>query len=303
MTLILATLLGILAQRTGLCLVKAVEQLRTRRPGLLAIILGCGAWFWLASPLINEISMGDMMARHAITWPFALGGLLFGIAAAFNQGCSVSTLSALTRGHLHMLATLAGWVLGWWWLSWLSLDIDYPTLEPATLPPRWLVIPSAVIILLLYLWPAERRRRYAGVIAFGAAAGLLGILQPHWSPSQLIADITAAPLFVDRTLPEMERVLISAALVAGMALATRHHTHQDHRHHQNRGMLWLKHLAAGIVMGIGGALALGGNDSQLLLALPAGSPSAILALGCMIAGIWLGLKIDQHISSGSRSDP
>ena len=44
-------------------------------------------------------------------------------------------------------------------------------------------------------------------------------------------------------------------------------------------------------MGVGGALALGGNDSQLLLSLPTFSPAGGLAVAGMLLGIWIGLFI------------
>jgi hypothetical protein len=44
-------------------------------------------------------------------------------------------------------------------------------------------------------------------------------------------------------------------------------------------------------MGLGSALALGGNDYQLLLALPALSMAGVSALSGMLAGIWLGVKL------------
>jgi hypothetical protein len=46
-----------------------------------------------------------------------------------------------------------------------------------------------------------------------------------------------------------------------------------------------------LLMGVGAALALGGNDVQLLLALPALSPASLSALTGMLAGIWLGARL------------
>jgi hypothetical protein len=48
---------------------------------------------------------------------------------------------------------------------------------------------------------------------------------------------------------------------------------------------------AGTSMGIGAALARGGNDSQLLLTLPVFSPAGITAVASMLVGLYLGLRI------------
>ncbi|QEM83205.2 MULTISPECIES: YeeE/YedE thiosulfate transporter family protein [Halomonas] len=293
MILLLAALLGILAQRTGLCMVKSVQRLRTRQPGLLIVILGCGVWFWLATPVFTDTPWSKGITRYASTWPFALGGGLFGIAAAFNQGCTLSTLTALSRGHYHMLATMAGWVLGWWWLGWLSPVIEYQSLGGAHPPPWWLIGIAAVgSVLIIWRLAPSHRRIYAGVMVFGATAGVLGIMEPSWSPSQLIEQVSTRVLTGRLPWPDMQRVLISIALVAGMILAATPRV--SWRQYQSGPTRWAKHLLAGSVMGVGSALALGGNDSQLLLALPSGSPAAALALASMIAGIWLGLAIEQR---------
>lgn len=293
MTLLLAALLGLLAQRTGLCMVKAVQRLRMRRPGLLVAILGCGLWFWLASPAFTNTSLGEVLTRYAATWPFALGGGLFGLAAAFNQGCTISTLTALARGQYHMLATLAGWVLGWW-LSRLAPAIEYQSIGGAQAPPWWFIsIIATGSALAIWQLSPELRRIYAGVVAFGAIAGLLGVLEPAWSPSQLMEEISTRVLTGGLPWPSTERVLISVALMAGAILATTHRI--SWRQHRIDPPRWARHLAAGCAMGVGSALALGGNDSQLLLALPSGSPAAALALISMIAGIWLGLAMEQRI--------
>ncbi|WP_082627179.1 YeeE/YedE thiosulfate transporter family protein [Colwellia sp. TT2012] len=50
------------------------------------------------------------------------------------------------------------------------------------------------------------------------------------------------------------------------------------------------HFVAGVFMGLGASLSMGGNDSQLLLALPAFSPAGFVAVSAMLVGIAIGLK-------------
>ena len=49
------------------------------------------------------------------------------------------------------------------------------------------------------------------------------------------------------------------------------------------------HFIAGIFMGLGASLALDGNDTQLLLALPALSPAGLLSTAGIVFVIWFAL--------------
>jgi hypothetical protein len=52
---------------------------------------------------------------------------------------------------------------------------------------------------------------------------------------------------------------------------------------------------SGTLMGIGASLAMGGNDSQLLLALPTFSLAGILAVAGIVVGLFIGLDIRKRI--------
>jgi len=58
---------------------------------------------------------------------------------------------------------------------------------------------------------------------------------------------------------------------------------------------WLEHLFAGTLMGIGASIAIGGNDSQLLLALPTFFPAGFGAVAGILLGIWLGLLVREKL--------
>ena len=67
--------------------------------------------------------------------------------------------------------------------------------------------------------------------------------------------------------------------------------HRSFRWPRLSGRLLIKHLSAGVLMGVGAAIASGGNDSQLLLTLPALSPAGWATVASMILGIVLGRKL------------
>ncbi|MGB2078529.1 MAG: hypothetical protein ACPHV3_02010 [Vibrio sp.] len=112
-SVILVTTIGYLAQRVGLCMVRGVEQAASGRPSFLLAILCSGAFAWVAMLLLQYTSMQAHFGAYQATFYSFAGGFLFGMGAAFNHGCGVSTIGRLVRGESIMLATVMGWFIGW----------------------------------------------------------------------------------------------------------------------------------------------------------------------------------------------
>ena len=108
-----AGIIGYLAQRSGLCMIRGVMELRAGRPTLLLAMLLCGVCVWAFVPLAGYWHINIPHVRYEWHVLFALGGLIFGLGTSANGGCSVSTMSRLARGDFHMLATIMGWIVGW----------------------------------------------------------------------------------------------------------------------------------------------------------------------------------------------
>ena len=297
----LAFLVGILAQRTGLCMVRGVQELLAKRPGYLVTILCCGFWFWLVTPMaIGEI-IGLTMSRYSVSMPFALGGLLFGFGAAINKGCSISTISKLSRGHFYMFATVIGWILGWCLLASLPISLDYSPLTPIDTPSVTVTVMLFLLIaLIMFRITPARRPILLGIIVFGVIASILTNQVPEWSPSQLIKDITTASIYGESDKwPSLQRYLIIVGLITGMAIAAR--KRMSFHEFELRPKQLISHLCAGTIMGVGASLALGGNDSQLLIALPSFSPAGAITVFCMIVGIVLGVLLRKAIHQFSSN--
>ena len=287
--ILLAVLVGLLAQRTGLCMVRGVSELLERRPSFLLAILCCGFWYWLVVPFTGQEWVPFLAKRFDGTVHFIIGGLLFGLGAALNKGCSISTISKLASGHFYMLATIVGWILGWLLLPILTPPVSYQPLESINTPnlPALLVLALILFLTILKTSP-ERRKLLLGVILFGITASILTLLEPQWSPSQLLKDLSYTAYHRDvQVWPEVERYLIIVGLVFGMALGAKNRLALTS--FQFRPNQILSHSLAGFIMGLGASLALGGNDSQLLISLPAFSPSGVVAILSIIFGIAIGL--------------
>ncbi len=291
----LALMIGFMAQRTGLCMVRGVEEFRVGRPTLLLGMLICGVWVWAFVPLASTFNVASPLHRFAFHWLFAVGGFVFGLGAAFNQGCAVSTLSRLARGEGRMLATIGGWMIGWY--SWLQIGFD-ATHRQLPMRTGWPLGALILMSLSASVWalagPPERRKLWLGVMLFGMLAGALFLFEPRWSPSDLVQDSSDA-WFRGTGWPAAARFAIAAALITGMAWAT----------WLTRGFRWHRiafnqaalHLAAGTLMGVGAAMSLGGNDAQLLRALPTLSPAGMAAVFSIIVGIVAGSSLRRMLRS------
>lgn len=284
-----ALLLGYMAQDTGLCLVRGVNEAKVGQPAMLASILLSGVLLWLFVPLAAGLHRSIPFARYAVDPLFIVGGLVFGIGAAINGGCAVSTLSRLSRGDSRMALTMIGWPIGW--SLWMAA---MPSAKHTALPgPGTGAATSTIgIALLVSIWalsgPAQRRRHWWKVMAFGAMAGLLFIIEPHWSPSDYVRDVgnSLTARMHRAALPDLFRTALISSVIIGMAgCALLRGSFAAQAFRLTHGIV---HLGAGIAMGVGAALAMGGNDKQLLTGIPALSPGAIGTVFAMLTGILLG---------------
>ncbi|WP_231569007.1 YeeE/YedE thiosulfate transporter family protein [Photobacterium gaetbulicola] len=302
LTIFLAMMLGYLAQRTGLCMVRAVHELIARRPAFLLAILCCGFWYWLIVPFTGKEWIPFLANRFDGTIHFLVGGMLFGLGASLNKGCSISTISKLASGHYYMLATVVGWIIGWLLLPSLTPAVSYRPLEPIYSPILPVLIPLMLVLFFTIIKTTpDRRKLLIGVIFFGITASILTLLEPQWSPSQLLKDISYNVYHQDiDNWPELERYALIAGLVAGMGLGAR--SRLPLRDFEFRFKQLFFHLFAGTVMGLGASLALGGNDSQLLITLPTFSPAGGVAVLFMIIGIATGLEIRKAYHRMANKD-
>jgi len=291
-----AVIIGYLAQRTGLCMIRGVTEFRAGKPTLLLAMLSCGFCVWLYAPVAAVVGIDIPYIRYDWHIVFALGGLIFGLGTSANGGCSVSTMSRLARGDLHMIATVTGWVVGWClWLSWPFAYGRVTQLDTVSLP---MIVVGFVIWLGVAYWAIRHssasRRLWLTIMVIGLLAGLMFLLQPKWPPSDLVQHLASATLHKQADAwPSTDRYLILLALLTGMLVAawiTRRFVWQ--RIYLQRMVL---HLLAGTAMGLGASMAMGGNDTQLLLALPAASPAAMLAVVGMLTGIYIGIVMRQPL--------
>lgn len=293
-SLFLVCILGFLAQSIGLCMVRGVNEFKSGKPEFLLALLFSGVLAWIAMIYANYFGINTNFKTYEANIWFVIGGIIFGFGTAFNQGCGVSTLSKLSRGDSKMIFTIIGWIIGWTILAqWHPTTNHIKLLFSKNITLGILVSISIALLIWAFTGDKKRQKLWLTMMTIGLIGGFVLLFDPNWTPSGLLHKISHALTSADKTLwPPMESYFIFLSLIAGMlAAAWRSKRFEIIKSNWKQ---WVLHLMAGTCMGLGASLALGGNDSQLLLALPTLSPGGITAIFGMLTGIWFGLFIRER---------
>jgi hypothetical protein len=261
----------------------------------------------LAAVLYPELLQS--YAAPAFSASVVIGGLLFGIGAAVNGGCSFATLSKIAQGELHVALTLPAFVLGA--VSARAAVLKMPAAETGLYAVEFSNL-SVILVVGLAIWGALellrmgrailgkgivssiRRERYtlSGAAALiGLSSGFLYVFYGRWGYSSKVLDYFAsdtATTFVGTPAFYLLMALLAGAMTSAVS---------------NRqwkisfaGDRWHKNLAGGFLMGFGAMLVPGGNAKLILHDLPHLSVHALIAFLAMVGGILLTLLIQKRVS-------
>lgn len=308
LSFVLVFLIGFAAHRASLCTVRAVMQwFDERQTSILVSFAKAVAWAcWLAGGFVLlDLPFKGLPLVHSVWWLSLVGGFLFGVGAAINGGCSLSTLQKLADGDASLLLTLLAFVLGVALAVateslWLSLALQPQTLWWMTLPTslRW----SLVAILTLWvgreltqLWRSRARDQTAwqrllapryslafSAMLLGVFSGLLFLLEGMWTYTNYLRAQTSA-LQIHTAAPGWWRAVLLAALFLGMLASS-----LQRRSFQRRALLRQnrhRRFFGGLLMGAGSALVPGGNDTLLLVLIPTLSLQALASYLALLAGV------------------
>jgi uncharacterized membrane protein YedE/YeeE len=306
---LLAAILGFATHRASICTVRAVAELMSSRRGFMLASIGKSI-VWASAITIPFYLLSMTAPPQTGAWQLSvvamLGGFTFGLGAAMNGACVYSTMARLADGEGGMFVAVVGFAFGI--VGFVSL-VDAGLLSrPSPSMPRIgaLIGWTAAIVLLglaLYeatrLWrtrPSDARtpelvlaRQYrlsTAAMLIGLAAGLIYLIQGLYGYATTLQQGVEAALG-HRPPAEAERWILLAAALLGMLASTlqRKSFRLDWRPRPG----WLMNLAGGALMGLGVALAPGGNDSLVLYAIPTLSPHALPTYGALALGIAAGL--------------
>jgi hypothetical protein len=308
-TAVLAGILGFSVHRASICTVRAVAELLSSRRGfMLASIVK--SMLWMSAVTIPFFLLSEASPPQTGAWELSvmttLGGFVFGFGAAMNGACVYSTMARLADGEVAMAVTVIGFGLGI--IGFVALlDIAWLSRPSPSLPRLGMLVggfPAAVLIAFtiyeaVRLWRARppktstrelvlapQYRLSTAAMLIGLAAGLIYLLQgPNGYASTVQQGIEA--LLGRRASPETARWVLLAAALTGMLISTLQR--KSFRLDWKPRPSWLINLLGGALMGLGVALAHGGNDSLVLYAIPTLSPHSLPAYVALAVGIAAGL--------------
>lgn len=307
----LATTLGFAANRASLCTVRGVAEVAsTGRAAILRSTLKSVAWVLaLTLPIAWLVpDLGRVRVGWALSGLTLAGGLLYGAGAAVNGACAFSTLNLLAGGRLRMMMTLIGLgggaMLGLFGAHAGRLELPRPVALPVDRLFPWALVVSGALALwgvfeLRRLWrtrPAgigfsglvtsPRYRLSTAAALIGLSNGVLYLLQGAWSYTSTLEHVVR--LAFNQTDPALPaHGLLFLAMLAGMTASA--WQRGDLRLDWRPSLGWLRHLAGGLLMGLGALLVPGGNDSLVLYGIPSLSPHAAPAYAAMLAGVFITL--------------
>jgi uncharacterized protein len=308
-TAVLAAVLGFATHRASICTVRAIAELMSSRRAFMLASVGKSI-LW-ASAITIPFYLFSMTAppQHG-AWQLssmaALGGFVFGLGAAMNGACVYSTMARLADGEGGMFIAVLGFGFGI--VGFVSLlDAGWLSRPSPTMPQIGALIgwTAAVVLLALALYEAMRLwrtrppdartselvfahqyRLSTAAMLIGLAAGLIYLIAGPYGYATTVQQGVEAVLG-RRPSPEIERWVLLAAALAGMFASTMQR--KSFRLDWRPRPRWLMNLAGGALMGLGVALAPGGNDSLVLYAIPTLSPHALPTYAALALGIATGL--------------
>jgi hypothetical protein len=322
LSLLLVALMGYAAHRASLCTVRAVaEVMQQGRADMLRAFGKAVLWAAAVSGVlltVFELPGPSALAREPAGFAIA-GGFLFGVGAATNGGCSLSTLTRLADGDRSMLLTLGAFAAGV--AAWSAFEASGPATALSALESPWTSRQpwTPVALAILVIWSCSEALSLSGAATSARAlpsratlyplplaAALLGIsggvlygVEGAWSYTNFVRASVSLP-WGSQDGPGAFHALLVLALLGGMFLAARGRVSRPPR--PALAEVWRARLAGGALMGIGGALVPGGNDTLLLAAIPTFSLQAILAYAGLLAGVAATLAV-RNMTGRRREVP
>jgi hypothetical protein len=306
---VLAGLIGFIAHRAGVCTVRAVAEVRTmRRASLFISFAKIILWVMVVSvPLaVSASSTALLPGGYAPTLIGLAGGVAFGVGAALNGACAISTVTRLGNGDVGLGLAILGMGLGLLVPAAAGgMVASAPRLTGATGPGRWMIAAWGLLWgwaawELIRIWRtreqgsaraapvlAERWRLSVAAAVMGLSNGIICALAGSWAYTASLSQ-GAAWLLMDGDRPRLMHLGLAAMLVTGVVTSAVLRRSFQLRWRPNAA--WLRHFTGGTLMGVGIAFTPGGNDA-LLHAIPGLSPHAIPAYAAMVAGIWITLSV------------
>lgn len=306
--LVLAAVAGFAAQRGSICSVAAVKDLVMRRKAQRYLaFFECAAWSLALLTAARALGVTPSSAPHdyAAGFSSAFGGALFGVGAAINGACAFGTAARLGRGEVAFAAMPAGFLAGVMIVSRIA-EAPLASTGAGDAAASTLVVTGLVFFVGYQLFrasdavrgPRDALARLAApewrpslaMAVIGVTSGLLMIFFAPWPYSRLLVDIGAHAASDHAAL----KIALAFAFVAGAAIGA--HTRNAFGFIAPSRRDILEKAAGGALMGAGGFLVPGGNDSMVLVGLPHLFVYAVIAYLSMSLSIAALLHAEKRLN-------
>lgn len=302
LALICAGLMGYAVQRGATCMVVAMDEVvRERRATRFVALIEAAAIVATGIVLARLSGLLDMLPKvYAVSgWTIA-GGVVMGMGAFIAGSCVFGAIAKLGSGNWSYALVPVGFFAGTLVARMLGMET-----APVRLANHSPLVGGAELVAAPLLALAAWRLWQSGRALLGGqfrayvwsphvATGVIGLTfvvllfaVGPWAYTELLAEL-ARRMAHDVPL----RLALFAALLGGAILGG-----------WTAGWLgavrptagaMARCLAGGALMGLGGALVPGTNDSLLLLGVPLIAPYALVALASMAGTIALALAVQPH---------
>ncbi|MBN5232511.1 YeeE/YedE family protein [Serratia marcescens] len=287
--LILAFLIGWISQRMGMCLVKASIQLLAGRPALFIALTSCGLFGLMLTPLYRFTDNSLPLYSPGESYPLMVfGGGVFGVASVMNNGCSLGTLTKFACGDFNKLFTMVGWVLAiflWYYVD-AAHEKKIVTVTDISSGNYWALISIIALVLILLARVQGNKQLVLPSLLLGGLTSALYTFDPLWTPSTFFYKLSQF-LSQENTTVTARSVAVFAMLMTGMlTFAIYEKKFCFEGFSPSKASV---NLLAGVLMGAGASMMLGGNDSQILLVFPNLTVDSSIPLVSIVVGILVSL--------------
>lgn len=276
MIAILSFTLGFALNRGSICTVIATADLvARRRPARSIALLESTLWAGLVYALLN---ISPFMPEGWLPLGYlVVGTVLFAVGSYVNGACVFGSVGHFGNGDIEFALVFVGIFL----VTYIEpLTNLLPGQPPLSMPLPGGALPMVGILALLVLarWALARKERNFGLLGVSMAAvgltfSLIAAFTPVFSITASIETVVSVPV-------------AGAVTVAGMSLGSIASAVLREHRFMLKWPTWqgvVRHLAGGVLMGLGAVLIPGGNDTLLLVGLPGGAWQAFVSYTLLVA--------------------
>ncbi|MFN3891756.1 MAG: YeeE/YedE thiosulfate transporter family protein [Beijerinckiaceae bacterium] len=334
-TLMVGVAFGALAESSQFCLLGGMREAAEGKGRSRLAAFGAAALAAVATTQalvgLGHLDLGSALYLNAIAAlpAVALGGFLFGVGAAMTRGCAGRLTVLSATGNLRALVVIvvvaiAGYAAMRGLFAPIRTEIESwarPSAAQADLIGGLGLGESARIAFAIAAgFGALALARIAGLGRGAAAIAIGALIAGSWSASSILGDdgfdklapwspsfinplgsgllyvLTYTGAKIDAGVTFLGGVLIGAFLSSIAGGRAKLVSFESPRQ-------TVRYLGGGLLMGVGGVMAIGCSTGQGLSGLSTLAPASVVAIAAIAAGMWAGIAFETRGVAASPGAP